>query len=132
MARYVFTPSAITSTGRVQNVTFWDRQTGGSQIRELFTSDGSDNIVASIPNGVVTTTAVGALPTFIGPNETSSLWQKVGDSTSRTRVDAVRPVASSERLTKPAVTGSRAANAALASLLTALASAGIITDSTSA
>ncbi len=35
-------------------------------------------------------------------------------------------------VTKPAVTGSRAGNAALASLLTALASQGIVTDSSSA
>jgi hypothetical protein len=133
MARYVFTPSSITSTGRFQNVTFWDRQVSGSQIRDLYATDGSDNISDPIPNGVViTTNAIGGMPTIIGPNEVSSMWMRVGDSPSRARVDAVRPVASSERTTKPAVTGSRAANAALASLLTALASAGIITDSTSA
>jgi hypothetical protein len=132
MSRYVFTPSSVTSTGSPQRLTFWDRAVGGRRVFDVYQLDGSDNPTLGYPNGVILTDAAGAVAPFIGPDDVTTIWLHPAGAGSRTAVAAARLAQSETRTAKSAITGSRASNAALASLLAALAAQGLITDSTTA
>ena len=111
----------ITSGGRVipgAVLTLWTARTGGTQITDLLDVD-------SVACTTVTSAADGSV-VYYGPDSDLSVhWADSGQG-SRIAIRPSYPYGG----TKPTVTGSKGGNAALTSLLTALAALGIVTDST--
>ena len=111
----------LTSGGRVvpgATLTIWSARTGGTQITDLLDVD-------SVATTTVTSGADGSV-LYYGPNNDLSVhWADSGQG-SRIAILPTYPYGG----TKPTVTGAKGGNAALTSLLSALASLGIITDST--
>jgi hypothetical protein len=111
----------LTSGGRVvpgATLTIWSARTGGTQITDLLDKD-------SVATTTVTSDADGSI-VYYGPNNDLSVhWADSGQG-SRIAIRPSYPYGG----TKPTVTGSKGGNAALTSLLTALAALGIVTDST--
>jgi hypothetical protein len=90
MPRFIFTPAAVTSTGLVQRIQCWDRLVGGNRLIDLWTVDGSDNILSGITNGILLTDTSGQPPTFAGPPDISTLYHHVHGVQTRTPLSAVR------------------------------------------
>jgi hypothetical protein len=130
MPRYVFTPAAVTSTGTPQRIQVWDRAVGGRRLFDLYTIDGSDNTLLGITQGTIVTDSVGNITPFVGPADITTVFLHVFGAGSRTAQTFARIAQSESRAAKPVVTGSKAANAALTSLIAALVAQGIITDTT--
>lgn len=92
MARFIFTPAAVTIDGLVGRVTFHTRSAGGQRIYDLVRVDGSDipTIGGGIPNGIIPSDALtGLTGTFAGPDGLDSLWMSRNGGT-RTQIFAVR------------------------------------------
>lgn len=111
----------VTAAGRVVPgavLTVWTARTGGTQVTDLLDAD-------SVAATTVTSGGDGSV-VFYGPDETrDTLWLSSGQG-SRIAIRPAYPYGD----TKPTVTGAKGGNAALTSLLSALASLGIVTDST--
>jgi hypothetical protein len=97
----------------------------GQELMVCFRTDGGDLTLTGAESNVVLKDAGDVAIFRVSKSGTSKVWRCVCSSAAA--VDNV------DFATAPVnVTGSRGANAALASLLTALAALGVITDSTSA
>lgn len=111
----------LTAGGRVVAgavLTIWSARTGGTQITDLLDRD-------NVATTTVTSGADGSV-VYYGPNNDKSVhWADSGQG-SRIAIRPTYPYGD----TKPTVTGAKGGNAALTSLLSALASLDIVTDST--
>lgn len=88
MARYVFSLPTVAAAGRPARVTFYDRQTAGRRLTDLYEFDGSGNPTDPVTNGVVITDAAGASDDFLGPTDYNRLWYQVNDTGALTQLVA--------------------------------------------
>jgi hypothetical protein len=68
--RRIFPASTVTNTtGAPLRLTFHATSTTGRRETDLYTVDGSNNLVERIPNGVILTDVTGAYSAFAGPDD---------------------------------------------------------------
>jgi hypothetical protein len=73
--RRIFPASTVTNTtGAPLRLTFHATSTTGRRETDLYTVDGSNNLVERIPNGVILTDVTGAYSAFAGPDDVDVLY----------------------------------------------------------
>jgi hypothetical protein len=73
--RRIFPASTVTNTtGAALRLTFHANSTTGRRETDLWTVDGSNNLVERIPNGVILTDVTGAYSAFAGPDDMDTIY----------------------------------------------------------
>lgn len=101
MSRQIFVPSALSDLVAAikaravpgTGVTVWDRALGGQRLTDLYTVGTGDLPSLPIPNGVLTASVSGVLPTFMGPDEVSTVYVEYKGGSARQLLGAIRPSA---------------------------------------
>jgi lysophospholipase L1-like esterase len=83
--RRIFAAGSVTNaTGAPLRLEFYPTSTSTRREADLWTIDGSNNLVERIPNGVVLTDTAGAYSAFAGPDDLDTLYVLPSNTTSRT------------------------------------------------
>lgn len=94
MPRFVFPAGTVTNTtGAPLRLTFYSTSATNRREADLWTVDGSNNLVERIPNGVILTDATGAYGAFAGPDDIDTLYLNAHTGSSRSVVTATGLVA---------------------------------------
>jgi lysophospholipase L1-like esterase len=89
VARHIFSAGTVTNTtGAPLRLTFHATSTTTRRETDLWTVDGSNNLSAPVPNGIILTDSSGAYGAFAGPEDLTSLYLVAHNGSSRTAITA--------------------------------------------